>query len=66
MEDFNSFDNNFNKIGASFERDFPEKTRIATIGKAVTKLIRQRDIVDYAVAWLSNNTNPLKTSALLS
>jgi len=57
MQDFKSFDGNFNDIGTSFEKECPEKVSIMSIGKAATRLIRQRDIVDYAAAWLSNNLN---------
>lgn len=55
MEDFKSFDGYFNQIGASFEKQYPEKTSISNIGMATARLVRQRDIVNYAVAWMPNH-----------
>jgi len=55
MEDFKSCDSDFNQIGASFENEYPEKASLLTIGKTTARLFRQRDIVDYAVTWISNH-----------
>ena len=57
FEDIKPDDSDFNKIGISFENEYPDKTRISKIGEAQTRLFRQRDIVDYAVAWMSKYRN---------
>jgi len=59
LADFKSYDGNFDEIGTSFEREYPDKTNKMTIGKAITRLVRQRDIVDYAVSWMSSNQNKM-------
>ena len=46
----------FEEIGKAFE----ENTTVSkgVIGNAEIRLIRQRNIVDYAVEWIEKNRNP--------
>ena len=57
FEDIKPDDSDFNKIGISFENEYPDKNCISKIGEAQTRLFRQRDIVDYAIAWMSKYRN---------
>lgn len=43
----------FKEIGAAFEKE--HEVRIGMLGGAVLRLMRQRDLVDYAVGWIENN-----------
>lgn len=48
-------DEDFNDIGAAFESAHPEAMRIGTVGKATSKLMSQRLLVDFAVGWMNTN-----------
>mgnify|MGYP004607984799 FL=1 len=43
----------FEKIGEAFEKEHPVST--VQIGNAAVKLMRQRELVDFAVAWIEKN-----------
>lgn len=45
----------FTEIGEAFEKHDPERVSKGRIGDAQIRLMRQRDIVDYAVAWIEQN-----------
>lgn len=57
FEDIKLDDSDFNRIGIYFENEFPDKTCILKVGEAETRLFRQRDVVDYATAWMSKYRN---------
>ena len=43
----------FEKIGEAFEKEHPVST--VQIGNAAVKLMRQRELVDFAVSWIEKN-----------
>lgn len=45
----------FPTVGEAFERERPGSIRIGKIGLAESRLIRQRDLVDFAAEWFSSN-----------
>lgn len=55
FDDIEIDSDDFINIGKDFEQDYKIKT--IKIGKALAKLIRQRDIVDYGIKWLEENRN---------
>jgi aminoglycoside 3-N-acetyltransferase len=58
-------ESDFARLGADFElartAQGDEGVRIGTVGSARCRLVRQRDVVDFAVQWLSTN-RPAKAS----
>jgi len=57
FEDIKPDDSDFNQIGESFEKEYPDKIRISRIGMAQASLFHQKDIVDYALSWMSKYRN---------
>ena len=57
FEDIKPEDNDFNEIGTSFENEYPDKIIISRVGEAQARMFRQRDIVDYAISWMSKYRN---------
>lgn len=55
FEDIDLDDEDFPTIGVAFEAAHPDAVRAGTIGKAAAKLIRQRPLVDFGVAWMETN-----------
>ena len=55
LEDIEPDDSDLGKIGSSFEKTFPDKFIKQKIGEAQARLFRQRDIVDYATKWITEN-----------
>jgi aminoglycoside 3-N-acetyltransferase len=54
-EDINFNDDDFIDIGKAFEKD--NDVRIGMVGQAKSRLMSQREIVDYAVKWIEKNRN---------
>lgn len=55
LEDFNDGSEDFDNIGEVFEASCPEKIIVGRVGLAEVKLMRQRDLVDFAVLWMNTN-----------
>jgi aminoglycoside 3-N-acetyltransferase len=55
LEDFGDDSDDFDAIGAAFEATHPDKVIIGRIGLAEVRLMPQRDLVDFAVAWMTAN-----------
>ena len=53
-EDIYLFEHDFETIGAAFEAQDPS-VRLGSVGDAPSRLIRQRALVDFAVAWMNEN-----------
>ncbi|WP_025680172.1 AAC(3) family N-acetyltransferase [Paenibacillus massiliensis] len=53
--DINITSDDFDRLGADFEREYPGEARRVEIGQASCFLGRQRVLVDYAQAWLPVN-----------
>jgi aminoglycoside 3-N-acetyltransferase len=45
----------FGEVGRDFEDENPEAVARGTVGPADTKLVSQRDVVDYGAAWFEKN-----------
>lgn len=54
-EDIEIDDGDFPDCGAAFEREHPEHVGTGEVGVGDAKLLEQRPIVDFAVAWLESN-----------
>jgi aminoglycoside 3-N-acetyltransferase len=54
-DDINSSDDDFEAIGAAFEKACPESLHISRVGAAEARLISQRALVDFAVDWMTRN-----------
>jgi aminoglycoside 3-N-acetyltransferase len=55
LKDFNDGSEDFDKIGKMFEASCPEKVVVGRVGLAEYKLMRQRDLVDFAITWMNTN-----------
>lgn len=44
----------FIEIGGSFERQHPQRVQMGAVGKATTRLMRQRPLVDFAYKWMES------------
>jgi len=55
LTDYNSDDSDFEAIGSVFEAQHPGDVRTGKIGNSTARLLRQRPLVDHAVAWISSN-----------
>lgn len=45
----------FDKLGADYEADFPQAVTIGKVGNAVTRCMKMRPIVDFSVQWLEKH-----------
>ncbi|MGK9254060.1 aminoglycoside N(3)-acetyltransferase [Paenibacillus humicus] len=54
FEDLAYRDDDFNAVGEAFERDCPLAAR-GRIGDALVRLLPQRELIDYAAAWMEAN-----------
>jgi len=55
LEDIEPNESELENIGVSFEKCFPGRFSKQKIGEAQTRLFKQRDIVDYAIKWITTN-----------
>ena len=55
LEDFGDDSDDFDTIGAAFEAVHPDSVIIGRIGLAEVRLMPQRDLVDFAAAWMTAN-----------
>jgi aminoglycoside 3-N-acetyltransferase len=53
-EDIFLYEEDFPAIGAAFEA-LPEAVRVAQVGDATSRLMRQRALVDFAVGWMNEH-----------
>jgi aminoglycoside 3-N-acetyltransferase len=61
FDDLDWDDEDFNALGADFEQAHPGAVQSGTVGKAPTKLIRQRALVDFGVTWLETHRRERNT-----
>jgi aminoglycoside 3-N-acetyltransferase len=61
-DDLDLYDEDFITIGRAFAETGRE--RMGTVGTGTARLIRQREVVDFAVEWMNANRSPESTPAL--